>query len=57
MHVNVDALRPHAECRDLVTLCCFSDQKRGVSFIQLPPRYLSSPSVPVPFSFFEYEEK
>lgn len=31
--------------------------ERPVGFIQLPPCYLSSPSVPVPFSLFGFEEK
>lgn len=31
--------------------------EQGVGLIQLPPHYLSSPSAPVPFSLFSFEEK
>lgn len=47
---------PHVTAGTRLRLAAFRSAE-GVSFIQLPPRYLSSPSAPVPFSLFGFEEK
>lgn len=56
VRVNVDTLHPHVCAVAWSHLAAFRPEQ-GVNFIQLPPRYLSAPSVPVPFSLFEFEEK
>lgn len=57
LHVNMDVyFAPHVSAGSWSRLAAFRPEQ-GVGFIQLPPHYLSSPSVPVPFSLFGFEEK
>lgn len=54
--VSVDALRPHVSAGTWSRFAALRPEQ-GVSCFQLPPCYLSSPSVPVPLSLFGFEEK